>query len=505
MLCLRKCRVDAPDCAILPYMPGDVNHPEEGIDEAALEEWLASAGETPRDEWPRRRVGGLAIAAIVLAIVTIIGMVLLRPTGEARKQAEALSVLGTPSEFYTADVVDITRGPCPGIPDATCSDATFELTAGPHTGSVITQIFPEGGTSPTMSVGQTVILSYVPANALVVDAVVAPCDFDPEQDCRTLTLTIETSEGPTQLDHTLFPGDFGADLAVGDEAVVDFFEDQSGEFDILGVSPVDLERQYNFSDIQRRGMLLWLALAFAVVVVALGGLRGAAALFGLVASLLVLLLFVLPAILDGRSPVLVAVFGSAAIAYLALYLAHGFTRMTTVALIGTLVTLALTAVLSAVVVGLADFTGLASEESTLLTLFEGIDVSGLLLAGVVLGAAGAIDDVTVTQASAVWELKAANPRLGASELFRSGLRIGRDHIASMVNTLLLAYAGAALPLLVLFVLSEQSLGTVANNEVVAVEIVRTLVGSIGLIGAVPLTTWLASVTAHGPRTEVSPR
>jgi uncharacterized membrane protein len=166
--------------------------------------------------------------------------------------------------------------------------------------------------------------------------------------------------------------------------------------------------------------------------------------------------------------------------------------MTTVALLGTLAALTLTASLSALVVVTANLTGFASEEATLLTLFEGLDIRGLLLAGVVLGAAGAIDDVTVTQASAVAELKAANRGMPFAELFASGLRIGRDHIASTVNTLLLAYAGASLPLLVLFVLSEQSLGAIANSEVVAVEIVRTLVGSIGLVASVPITTWLAA-------------
>ncbi len=110
----------------------------------------------------------------------------------------------------------------------------------------------------------------------------------------------------------------------------------------------------------------------------------------------------------------------------------------------------------------------------------------------VLGALGALDDVTVTQASAVWELRVANPELARWELYRRGLRIGRDHVASTVNTLALAYAGAALPLLLLFVLSRQSLGTIANSEIVATEIIRTLVGSIGLVAAVPLTTWLAT-------------
>ena len=198
---------------------------------------------------------------------------------------------------------------------------------------------------------------------------------------------------------------------------------------------------------------------------------------------------------------MVAVVGAATIAFVALYTAHGFSRMTTVALIGTLAALILTALLSFLVVGIAEFTGFVTEESALLTLFDDIDVRGLLLAGIVLGAAGAIDDVTVTQASAVWELRAANPELTSAELFSRGLRIGRDHIASTVNTLLLAYAGAALPLLVLFVLSEQSLGTVANSEVVAVEIVRTLVGSIGLVAAVPFTTWMAAI-ASTPRIRV---
>jgi uncharacterized membrane protein len=126
-----------------------------------------------------------------------------------------------------------------------------------------------------------------------------------------------------------------------------------------------------------------------------------------------------------------------------------------------------------------------------------IDLAGLLLGGVVIGALGAIDDMTVTQASAVWELRAANPRVSRPSLVRSGLRIGRDHVASTVNTLALAYAGASMPLLILFALSRQSLGVVANSEVIAAEIVRTLVGSIGLVAAVPITTWLAARVAPG--------
>jgi uncharacterized membrane protein len=135
---------------------------------------------------------------------------------------------------------------------------------------------------------------------------------------------------------------------------------------------------------------------------------------------------------------------------------------------------------------------LVSEEAFFLQAIPGLDLNGLLLAGIVLGAIGALDDVTVTQASAVWEIHAANPTLDSTQLFEAGLRVGRDHIVSTVNTLLLAYAGASLPLLIFFSLSSQSLGFIASSEVVAVEIVRTLIGSIGLVAAVPVTTWLSS-------------
>ena len=468
-------------------------------DEAELDAWLAfGAPEEPRRASPWDALDALTALAIVLAVVTAVLMIVLRPTGDTRQQVEQLSALGVPSQFHAADVVDITTEPCPGVPATDCTEVGFELRAGPDVGTVYRQSFSAGSLTPDFAVGRTVILSYLEPNARVADAVEAPCDFDEEQLCRVLTLVVDTDTGPTRIDHQLFPGDIAGGLTIGDEARVETLaDDLTDDLFVISVSPPDPQTLYQFADFQRRGTLLWLALAFAFVVVLLGRLRGAAALGGLAASVIVLLLFVLPAILDGRSPVLVAVVGAAAIAYLALYLAHGFTRMTTVALLGTIAALALTAVLSAIAVGAAGFTGLVGEETSLLTLFEGIDVRGLLLAGIVLGSAGAIDDVTVTQASAVWELKAANPSLSRAELFRRGLRIGRDHIASTVNTLLLAYAGASLPLLVLFVLSEQSLGTVANSEVVAVEIVRTLVGSIGLVAAVPFTTWLASITATG--------
>ena len=181
--------------------------------------------------------------------------------------------------------------------------------------------------------------------------------------------------------------------------------------------------------------------------------------------------------------------------------------MTTVALLGTLSALTLTVGLATLFTHLAHFTGAANEDALLVTLgTPHIDLKGLVLAGMVLGALGALNDITVTQASAVGELRTSNPTISQRELYRSGLRIGRDHISSTVNTLALAYAGASLPLLILFSLSAQSLGTVANGEVVAIEIVATLVGSIGLVVAVPISTWFAALVAtehheHSTRTQ----
>lgn len=251
--------------------------------------------------------------------------------------------------------------------------------------------------------------------------------------------------------------------------------------------------QYQYADRDRRTVLWALGIVFALAVIGLGRLRGLAALAGLAASVLIIVAFIAPSILRGHSPVLVAAVGGAAIALLALYLAHGWRPLTHVAAIGTFASLALTLALSAGVASLARFSGFGAEEALFLTFVDGLEIRGLVLAGAVLGAIGALDDVTVTQASTVFELYRMNPSAGQRALYRSGLTVGRDHIASTVNTLLLAYAGASLPLLLLFTLSELPLSFVANSEVVAVEIFRTLVGSIGLVSSVPLTTWLASV------------
>lgn len=258
--------------------------------------------------------------------------------------------------------------------------------------------------------------------------------------------------------------------------------------------------QYSVTDVNRRFPMALLAGIFALAVVVVGRLRGVMALVALTISFLVLDFFILPAILQGSDPLIVAVVGSSAIMLIALYMCHGLSARTSVAVLGTLISLTLIGALGKLFIGWAALTGNTDDNTGLIHgFYPSIDMSGLLLAGVIIGSLGVLDDVTVTQTSAVWELHEANPSIGWRGLYRAGIRIGRDHIASVVNTLVLAYAGAALPLLLLFSIAQSSLGTAANSELVAEEIVRTLVGSIGLVACVPVTTALAALVVSADR------
>ncbi|MFD5340172.1 YibE/F family protein [Streptomyces hawaiiensis] len=268
-------------------------------------------------------------------------------------------------------------------------------------------------------------------------------------------------------------------------------------------APKDL--QYSVTDINRRLPMGLLAGIFALAVVIVGRLRGVMALVALAISFMVLNFFILPAILQGSNPLVVAVVGASAIMLIALYLCHGLSARTSVAVLGTLISLLLIGILGSVFIDWAALTGNTDDNTGLIHgLYPTIDMSGLLLAGVIIGSLGVLDDVTVTQTSAVWELHEANPSMGWRGLYRAGIRIGRDHIASVVNTLVLAYAGAALPLLLLFSIAQSSVGTVANSELVAEEIVRTLVGSIGLVASVPVTTALAALVVSADRAGAEP-
>ena len=313
----------------------------------------------------------------------------------------------------------------------------------------------------------------------------APCaGTEEEDDIRCDDITLRLLQGPDRGETT------SLNFSSGGVTSPTF---DRGDKIVLSRQPdADPGFEYAFADRHRKPVLLVLTVLFAIAVVLLGRLRGLAALAGLIASFVVLLRFILPGILSGDNPLIVAVVGAGVIAFLAIYLAHGFGPLTTVALLGTLAALGVTVAAAQLFVTLANFSGFASEEAIFLNVAQGkIDLTGLTLAGIVIGALGAVDDMTVTQASVVAELYEADPHMSKTRLFSSAMRVGRDHVASTVNTLALAYAGASMPLLVLFVLAQQSLGTVANGETVATEIVRTLVGSLGLVAAVPLTTWLA--------------
>ena len=318
------------------------------------------------------------------------------------------------------------------------------------------------------------------------------CSYSTEenpQHCRTVVVVPgdgpDANEAVTLPEFNLEQSGYVPDPAAGDRIVVGY--EPSTDF-------------YFYADQDRRVTLWVLAGIFAVFVLVLGRYRGLRALVSMVITGAVLVAFVAPSILDGHDPLLVAVVAASVIAIAGFYLTHGFTPTTTIALTGTLASLALTLGISAVFFTAARFTGFATEEGAILSFVsEGIDLSSLLLAGAMIGALGALDDVTVTQAATVAELRRSNPAMRVSQLVTAGLRVGRAHIASTINTLLLAYVGASMPLLLLFAVSDQSWVMVANSELIAVEIARTLCGSMGLVAAVPLTTALAA--AIGGRRE----
>jgi uncharacterized membrane protein len=320
----------------------------------------------------------------------------------------------------------------------------------------------------------------------------ARCPVPGQRDCRRVA--VELKEGPdagSRAKLTVIEPPDRLDLDVGDG--VRLAENRLPPGAQLG--GVEVER-YSLADFERRLPLLWLALVFGVLVVALGRWQGLRALVGLGASLGIVVGFVAPAILDGRSPPAVAFAGSLAIMLVTLVVTHGLGAKMLAAALGTSCALALTLGLGSLFIGIAHLTGFSSEEAIFLrTAVGSISIQGLLLAGMVIGALGVLDDLTVTQSSTVLALRRANPALGFSGLFRGAIAVGHDHIAATVNTLVLAYAGASLPVLLIFSLGDTSFGDALNSEAVAAEIVATLVGSIGLISAVPLTTALAATLA----------
>lgn len=388
------------------------------------------------------RPSGTALRAFsvlvgVIAIATVAGLVALWPRGVDPPVSEGLA-----ADTEGAEVRSVSYAPCPPPQAGRCGEAQIVLESGPERGETAT---------------------------LAVSGAAQDPDLEPGDRIRvTRSEPVPSAEG-----------------------------DESEAARELEPLPGSGDAVYTLSDFERRGPILWLALAFAALVIALGRLRGALSLLGLAISLAVILAFVVPAILDGSAPLAVAIVGSSAVMLATILLAHGAGPKSLAAILGTAASLSLVAVLALVFTNLAHLTGLSSEEATLL-LQGGAEVSleGLLLAGIVIAALGVLDDVTVSQASTVLALRTADPSQGFRRLYAGALRVGRDHVSATVNTLVLAYAGSSLPVLLIFSSGELGLLDAVNTELIAKEVVGTLVGSIGLIAAVPITTALAALLAR---------
>jgi uncharacterized membrane protein len=322
--------------------------------------------------------------------------------------------------------------------------------------------------SPSVGAVLTAAPMVVPSNGADCVQTLVSITSGPNSGANTL---LEFSEGPGQ-----------PRMSAGDDVRITRQVDQAGT------------TTYAFYDFERAWPLAALAAVFAIVIVAVARWRGLRALVGIVVAFLVLVVFLLPALRDGAAAIPVALVASAAILYAVIYLAHGVSLRTSAALLGTLASLAVATILSWGAIELAHLTGLSEDQNNEVAAYMGnVSITGLLLAGFIIGSLGVLNDVTVTQASTAFEL--AEHGASRRAVFVGAMRVGRDHIASTVYTLVLAYAGSALPLLLLFSVANRSLGDVLTSETVAIEIARSAVGGIALALSVPLTTAIAVALA----------
>ncbi|MBP6208326.1 MAG: YibE/F family protein [Anaerolineales bacterium] len=275
------------------------------------------------------------------------------------------------------------------------------------------------------------------------------------------------------------------DLAVGDKVMVS-----------ISKTPDNVINAY-YVDFVRTTPILWLTIIFAVAIILISRWKGLRALLSMAFSLYIIIGYIIPHILVGEDPLTVSIIGSAILLGVTLYLTYGWTLKTHAAVISMIFVLLITGALSALFVVFTKLNGTGDENVMfLMQMMETpINLRGLLLGGMIIGALGVLDDLVTTQSSAVFELHHANPGFGFKELYNSAMRIGQDHVAATVNTLVLAYAGASLPMMLMFSLGRGDYGYLVNFAFIAEEIVRTLVGSLGLIAAVPLSTAIAILFA----------
>jgi uncharacterized membrane protein len=278
------------------------------------------------------------------------------------------------------------------------------------------------------------------------------------------------------------------------EFINDFIEVNVGDIVFINqLTTADGETIYSIAEHDRRGVLLLFTLLFIAVFLLVAGRKGILSLISLAAVLAVIFLFLLPALLSGASPVLVSVAFAVLIMALVMFITHGLTPSTFAAFLGATTTLIVVSILAHLAVTAARFSGFADDAALYLDLAMGgtLNIAGILLGSIIIGVIGVLDDITITQTALTAELKLANPSLSQKEIFQRAMRVGREHISALVNTLALAYTGAALPMLLFLSLSDVSPLILINREMLAVEILRTVIGSMGLVFAVPLTTWFA--------------
>ena len=272
---------------------------------------------------------------------------------------------------------------------------------------------------------------------------------------------------------------------VGDKVLVAFSPGPEGE------------ENYYITDYIRHPSLYWFALIFVLLVALIGRWKGLRALIGLLASFFVIMKIIVPQILAGTNPLLISIFGSILILLLVIYLTEGINKKSHLAILSVTLSLIIVGVLSVIFTNISKLTGLAQEEAMFLISFgkSMINFKGLLLAGIIIGTLGVLDDAVVSQIASVEQIKKANTDLSKKQVYVKSMKIGVSHMSSMINTLFLVYAGASLPLLLLFTINEPpflSFNQIINNEIIAIEIVRALAGSIGLILSIPIATFLAS-------------
>jgi len=278
---------------------------------------------------------------------------------------------------------------------------------------------------------------------------------------------------------------FNIDYKVGDNVIVTTSKGPDGKDTVY------------ISDVDRIPMLLLLTCLLIVLTVIVARWQGIASILGMAVSFYILASLIIPGILNGTDPLIITFIGSIIIIPATYYLAHGLNKKTTIAIVGTVITLLLTGGLAYIFTALTKLTGFASEEATYLqNMGNNINIKSLLLAGMVIGALAVLNDITISQASIVESLYTANNKLSLHELFSHAMKVGRDHVASLINTLVLVYVGASFPLVILFYNTPVSFGLIANQEIIATEIVRTLLSSIGIVAAVPITTYLACIVTR---------